>query len=101
MEVSKKKKITQEKSTHKEDINMEILNKNYLQEPKNLNRSVHGARGQKLKFRMTNASTLKKSGYQREANYIEMKPTIWAGFIAKTSPVHNLPRSQGVQAISH
>ena len=71
-----KKKITQEKSTHKEDINMEILNKNYLQEPKNLNRSVHGARGQKLKFRMTNASTLKKSGYQREANYIEMKPTI-------------------------
>ena len=72
----KKKKITQEKSTHKEDINMEILNKNYLQEPKNLNRSVHGARGQKLKFRMTNASTLKKSGYQREANYIEMKPTI-------------------------
>lgn len=55
---------------------MESLSKNYLQEAKNLNRSVHGARGQKLKFRMTSASTLKKSGYQREANYIEMKPTI-------------------------
>lgn len=72
----KKKKITQERNTCKEDINMESLSKNYLQEAKNLNRSVHGARGQKLKFRMTSASTLKKSGYQREANYIEMKPTI-------------------------
>ena len=72
----KKKKNHTEKNTRKEDINMEILSKNDLQEAKNLNRSVHGARRQKLKFRMTNASTLKKSGYQKEANYIEIKPTI-------------------------
>ena len=52
MELSKKKKKkkknkTQEKNTqkNKEDINMGFLSKNYLQGAKNLNRSVHGARG--------------------------------------------------------
>lgn len=77
---------------------MEMLSKNYLQEAENLNRSFHGARRKKLKFRMTKESTLEKSRYQREAKYIEMKPTIWAGFLSKTSPVHKLPRSQGAQA---
>ena len=64
------------KNTHNKDINMEMLSKNYLQEVDNLNRSFHGARRKKLKFRVTKTSTLEKSGYQREAKYIEMKPAI-------------------------